>query len=124
MWDDDQLPNWRRYAKLRTQLYPYLVAADAKYRPSGLPVMRHLALAYPHDPRALALDDEFLFGPGLAGRAGSAAGRDHALAVSAAGRWIDLWRSVAYQPATGGLRLGRARLLSGRRATTVSAPLG
>ena len=41
--DDDQLANWRRWTKLRTQLYPYLVAADAAYRCTGLPIMRHLA---------------------------------------------------------------------------------
>ena len=35
VWDDDQLPHWRRYAKLRTQLYPYLVAAHAEYRAHG-----------------------------------------------------------------------------------------
>ena len=56
---------WRRYAKLRTQLYPYLAAADATYQRSGLPIMRHLALAYPRDARATARDDEFLFGPDL-----------------------------------------------------------
>ncbi len=30
--DPDQIGNWRRYSKLRTQLYPYLVAAQRAYR--------------------------------------------------------------------------------------------
>ena len=29
VWDADQIDNWRRYTKLRTQLYPYIAAADA-----------------------------------------------------------------------------------------------
>ena len=65
VWDPDQIDNWRRYAKLRTQLYPYLAAADGEYRRTGLPLMRHLALAYPGDAIAAGRDDEFLFGPDL-----------------------------------------------------------
>ena len=45
--DPDVLPVWRRWAKLRTQLYPYLAAADAQYRRTGLPLMRHLSLTNP-----------------------------------------------------------------------------
>ena len=65
VWDPEIQPVWRRWAKLRTQLYPYLSAADAQYRRSGLPIMRHLALAYPDDRRAGAVEDSFLFGPDL-----------------------------------------------------------
>ena len=50
IFDGPVLPVWRRYAKLRTQLYPYLVAAEAEYRRSGMPLMRHLALTDPGDP--------------------------------------------------------------------------
>ncbi len=52
--DDDQIENWRRYAKLHTRLLPYLQAADRVYRRTGLPIMRHLALVYPQDERARA----------------------------------------------------------------------
>ena len=65
VWDDDVLPQWRRWAKLRTQLYPYLAAADAEYRRTGLPIMRHLSLAYPDDPESAGAEDAFLFGPDL-----------------------------------------------------------
>ena len=30
IWDAGMVPRWRRWAKLRTQLYPYLAAADAR----------------------------------------------------------------------------------------------
>ena len=63
--DPDQIDNWRRYTKLHTQLYPYLTAALKKYRRSGLPPMRHLALAYPKDGQAAAREDEFLLPPKL-----------------------------------------------------------
>jgi alpha-glucosidase (family GH31 glycosyl hydrolase) len=54
-----------RWAKLRTQLFPYLAAADRTYRRRGLPIMRHLALVHPGDPRAVRQEDEFMFGPDL-----------------------------------------------------------
>ncbi len=37
IWDPEIQPVWRRWAKLRTQLYPYLAAADAGYRRTGRP---------------------------------------------------------------------------------------
>jgi alpha-glucosidase (family GH31 glycosyl hydrolase) len=123
VWDADQLPNWRRYAKLRTQLYPYLVAADAEYRRSGMPIMQHLALTYPGDVRAAAREDQFLFGPDLLAAPVVRPGATERSLYLPSGRWVDLWRSVTYQPASGGLRLARARLLGGRRTATVPAPL-
>src|SRR3712207_8071717 len=63
--DDDVLPLWRRYAKLRTQLLPYLQAADAEYQRTGLPIMRSFALHWPGDRRLSGVEDAFLFGPDL-----------------------------------------------------------
>ncbi len=123
VWDDDVLPQWRRWSKLRTQLYPYLATAAAEYRRSGLPIMRHLALAYPDDPRSLGVEDEFLFGPDLlAAPVLDPGARTRSLHLPP-GRWVDLWRSASYRNADGGLTLGRARLLDGGREVTVPAPL-
>jgi alpha-glucosidase (family GH31 glycosyl hydrolase) len=123
VWDPDQLGNWRRYTKLRTQLYPYLVAADAQYRRSGLPLMRHLSLAYPSDPRAVARDDEFLFGPDLLAAPVLEPGlRERALYLPP-GRWVHLWDALDYAENSGGLTMGDAELLTGAAEVTVPAPL-
>jgi alpha-glucosidase (family GH31 glycosyl hydrolase) len=123
VWDPDQIANWRRYAKLRTQLYPYLVAADAEYGQTGVPIMRHLALAYPDDPRAGDRDDEFLFGPDLlAAPVIDPDARERQLYLPD-GLWVDLWRSVDYEQGTGGLRLRNAVALGGGRSVTLPAPL-
>ncbi len=123
IWDPDQIDNWRRYAKLRTQLYPYIAAAAATYRRSGMPIMRHLALTNPGDRRAVAQDDEFLFGPDLLAAPVLEPGARERDLYLPGGRWIDLWRSARYVEGTGGLRLGSATLLHGRREVTVPAPL-
>ena len=65
VWNPDVLPIWRRYAKLRTQLYPYISAASRTYQRTGLPIVRHLALAHPTDARAARSQREFMFGPHL-----------------------------------------------------------
>ena len=123
VWDPDQIANWRRYAKLRTQLYPYLAAADAAYRDTGLPLMRQLALAYPDDPVASGRDDEFLFGPDLLAAPVLDPGVTERSLYLPRGRWVDLWRSARYRAGDGSLRLGRAKLLRGAGEVTVPAPL-
>ncbi len=85
VWDPEIQPVWRRWAKLRTQLYPYLAAADEQYRRSGLPIMRHLALAYPDDRRAGAVEDAFLFGPDLLAAPVRRAGGDAAASCTSHG---------------------------------------
>ncbi len=121
--DPDVLPIWRRYAKLRTQLLPYVAAAERRYDRSGLPIMRHLSLAYPADRTAAGRDDEFLFGPDLLTAPVTEPGARTRSLYLPAGRWIDLWRSVRYEPSDGSLQVGDARVLAGGRTTSVPAPL-
>ncbi|MGI9021386.1 MAG: TIM-barrel domain-containing protein [Solirubrobacterales bacterium] len=121
--DPDVLPTWRRYAKLRTQLYPYLRAADRAYRRTGMPLMRHLALTHPDDPEAVSREDEFMVGPDLLAAPVLEGGATERTAYLPAGKWIDLWRAVSYREAGGRLRLRGAELIGGGAETTVPAPL-
>ncbi len=124
VWEQPTLPLWRRYAKLRTQLYPYLQAADAAYRRTGMPIMRQLALAYPGDRRATGSEDEFLFGDDLLVAPVLAPGARSRRLYVPDGRWIDFWKAVAYRPGSdGSFALGRARVIAGGRQRTVPAPL-
>jgi alpha-glucosidase (family GH31 glycosyl hydrolase) len=123
IWDADQIANWRRYAKLHTQLYPYLVAADAAYRRTGLPLMRHLALEFPGDSDAVAREDEYLFGPDLLAAPVLEPGATERAVYLPAGPWIDLWRSLDYLEGSGGLRMEGARLLDGGREVSLPAAL-
>ena len=105
------LPHWSRWARLHTQLHPYLAAATERYGRIGMPVMAHLALAYPGDARAEAREDEFMFGPHLLAAPVLQPGAKERELYLPRGRWVDLWRSRRYDERGGGLRLGRARLL-------------
>jgi sulfoquinovosidase len=121
--DPDQIANYRRWSKFHTQLYPYLRGAVAAYRRGGLPVMRHLALRYPGDPRAVAREDQFLFGPDLLAAPVLSPDVRREPVYLPAGRWVDLWRSLRYRAAKGALGMRRARLLRGGRKRTLPAPL-
>ncbi len=121
--DPDVLPVWRRWAKLRTQLYPYLAAADAHYRRTGLPLMRHLSLTNPTDPAARSRDDQFMFGPDLLAAPVLGDGQRTRSVYLPRGRWVDLWRTLSYDRRRGGLLLGRPRSLNGGRSVTLPAPL-
>ena len=123
VWSPGVLPAWRRYAKLRTQLYPYISAASRVYQRTGMPLTRHLALAYPGDERAARTQDQFLFGPDLLAAPVIQPGARTRRLYLPPGRWIDLWRAVAYDKRAGRLRMGGAGLLSGGRDVTVPAPL-
>jgi len=124
IFDPGVLPVWRRYAKLRTQLYPYLAAAEATYNRTGLPIMRDLALVFPDDPAATAREDEYMFGPDLLTAPVLQPGAVSRSLYVPRGQWIDLWRSASYVPSDGSLRMGAARLIRGGRAVTVPAPFG
>ena len=121
--DPDQIGNWRRYSKLRTQLYPYLVAAQKAYRKTGLPLMRHLILTEPGDRHAAQTDDQFMFGPDLLVAPVIEQGQTKRPVYLPHGRWIDLWRSAKYEERSGGLRLRAATVLKGNREASVPAPL-
>jgi alpha-glucosidase (family GH31 glycosyl hydrolase) len=122
--DANVLPVWRRYAKIRTQLYPYIASAAREYRRSGLPIMRHLALVFPTDAAAAARDDEFLFGPDLLAAPVTSPGAKTKDVYLPPGRWIDLWRAVRYTKRTGSLSLTkRLKLLRGGREVRLRAPL-
>jgi alpha-glucosidase (family GH31 glycosyl hydrolase) len=122
VFDPASLPVWRRWAKLHTRLLPYLQAADAAHRATGLPIMRHGLLTHPGDRRARRAHDQYLFGPDLLAAPVLEPGAVRRRLYLPRGRWVDLWRSARYVGRTGGLELGRARMLRGRRAATLPAP--
>jgi alpha-glucosidase (family GH31 glycosyl hydrolase) len=123
VYDPDQIANWRRYAKLRTQLYPYIAAADAFYRHTGTPLMRHLALRWPGDPDAVAREDEFMFGPDLLAAPVLEPGATERELYLPRGRWVEFWDAISYKQRSGDLALGKARLVRGTRTRTVDASL-
>lgn len=122
--DPEILPAWRKYAKLHTQLYPYSLGADAEYRRTGLPAMRHLSLLWPGDEKAGGLEDEFMFGPSLLAAPVLEAGATERRLYLPRGRWVNFWSGVRYVERSGAYRVTGAKAVKGRRDVSVPAPLG
>ncbi|MFN8175061.1 MAG: glycoside hydrolase family 31 protein [Solirubrobacteraceae bacterium] len=124
VWDPDVIGVWRRYTKLHTQLYPYLLAADTAYRETGIPLMRALVLSDPRDPRALAAEDEFRFGPDLLAAPVIRAGARSRSVYLPRGRWLDGRAALRYDARDhGAFHAGPAAVIRGARTVTARAAL-
>ncbi len=121
-WDDEHLPLWRKYAKLHTQLYPYIQAAAEAYYATGMPIMRHHLLTDADDAQAHRRDDQYLFGPDILVAPVLQEGATVRALYLPAGNWVQWWRSVRYDEFSGAFTLGALDMLAGSREVTVGAP--
>jgi len=97
---------FRRYAKLRTRLAPYLYTLAWEAHDAGLPMLRPLLLHYPDDPIAPLIDDCYLLGPDLLVApvfSESPAPVARRLYLPP-GVWVDFWTD---EPMTGGRYITR-----------------
>ena len=120
--DSEQIGNWRRYSKIRTQLYPYISSAAWEYRRSGMPMMRAMLLDFPKDPKSAGLDNQYMFGPDLLVAPVVEPGQSSRRLYLPEGRWIDFWRTFSYDESSGAIDSGPAKLLNGGGWRTVPAP--
>jgi alpha-glucosidase (family GH31 glycosyl hydrolase) len=81
----------RKYLNLRYQLLPYLYSAVAETHATGQPLIRSLWLAYPDDPRAVAIDNQYLWGGSILVAPVCTAGATHRTTYLPAGSWWDYW---------------------------------
>lgn len=106
--DARTLSAFRFYAQLHQQLFPYLYSAARTAHLTGLPIMRHLFLAYPTDRHVYGLNDEYLLGPDLLVAPVTEAGARTRTVYLPSGSWVDYWSGA---------------LLAGGRRVRVAAPV-
>ena len=121
---------YRRWAKFRTALFPYLYGAAHEARSKSLPLMRHHVLSFPSDREATAQEYQYLLGPDLlaapvlddgrrAQRVYLPAGGDGRAATS----WTDFTSHVLYDADTGRHRMQHSRPRAGGQWVSVPAAL-
>jgi alpha-glucosidase (family GH31 glycosyl hydrolase) len=106
-YDRTTLDVYRDYVLLHERLVPYIRAAAATARRSGLPIVRPLALSDPADERGWRLADAYGFGPALWVAPVFEPGESERRTWLPRGEWLDFW---SREPVTGG------------REVTVAAP--
>jgi sulfoquinovosidase len=124
IWDPENVETWRVYAKLHTQLNPYIRAADRTYRRTGMPLMRHMALVEPRNAEMLAEEDQFMFGPSLLAAPVIEPGATTKEVRVPRGKWVDFWRTVRFRDSDGAfVPSASASLIGGGRTATLPAPI-
>ncbi len=90
-YDAETLELYREYVLLHERLVPYVRAAAATARRSGLPIIRPLLLTDPADQRGWAIADAYGYGPSLWVAPVLEAGAREREVDLPRGDWIDFW---------------------------------
>jgi len=88
---------FRRYAKLRYRLLPYIYSTAVQAAQTGLPVVRALVLKYRNDPNVRHLDSEYLFGDSFLVAPVLERGARRRLVYLPVGGWVDYWSREVYE---------------------------
>jgi alpha-D-xyloside xylohydrolase len=91
---DDAVRIFRDYTRLRYRLLPYLFATAREAQTQGLPMLRPLALEFPHDRAAGDIDDQYLLGGALLVAPVFSASLDpvtRPLYLPIGAEWVDFW---------------------------------
>jgi len=84
-------PICRKYLELRYRLLPYLYSAVRECTQTGMPVMRALWLHYPEDSKAVACQDEYLWGRDILVAPVCEKGATSRRVYLPKGVWYDFW---------------------------------
>lgn len=92
---------YRTYATLHDRLAPYTDALARLSVSEGTPIVRPMAFAYPDDPIAVALEDQYLYGPdllvapitGVELEAGTVV---RTVYLPAGDSWVNFWSGTEY----------------------------
>jgi len=122
---------WRKYAKLRTVLFPYLYHAAHQARESGTPVMRHHLLNFPEDTKALNKAYQYMLGDALLVAPvviHYATDQQVYLPVGlhdsgTPKSWIDFSSHALFDSKDGRWRIGYSSIVQGGQTVSVKAPL-
>jgi 1,3-alpha-isomaltosidase len=91
-WHDPQvLTTFRRFARLREALVPYLTEQAHAGIARGLPLMRPLCLSHPRDAQAWAYPFQYMLGDHLLVAPVTAPGATTSTVHLPAGEWVDVW---------------------------------
>ena len=97
-------PICRKYLELRYRLLPYLYSAVRECATTGMPILRALWLHHPDDPKAVARQDEYLWGRDLLVAPVVEQGATSRKIYLPHGAWFDFWTGERVQ---GGAEISR-----------------
>ena len=97
LWHDPgTIALFRRYAILHSALLPYFATYAAEAHRTGVPILRHLVLEYPSDPRSATAEYEYLLGESLLVAPVIEPGAVTRKLYLPAGDWVNYWTGEHY----------------------------
>jgi len=93
---DRAVENFRKYAKLRYRLLPYIYSQAYKATKTGLPMMRAMVLEFQDDPNTYSMEDQYMFGDALL-VAPVYTPDNRRTVYLPEGRWFDYWTDEEYE---------------------------
>ena len=131
--NEDTMYGWRKYGKLRTQMFAYTYTAAHEAHLTGLPIQRHHILTT-RDPQASDMKYQFMFGADLLVAPALAENQTEVNVYLPWGStWYDLGTTVAYdgdwnntqdpEANTGRFRIGYSPILTGGQTVVAPAAL-
>ncbi len=94
--DPRVIPIFRKFADLRMNLLPYIYSEAKHAELHGAPIMRAMAIDYPDDPYAVALDQQYLFGGQMVVAPVTVEGASSTEIYIPRGEWWDFWNSCQF----------------------------
>ncbi|MEO8286151.1 MAG: TIM-barrel domain-containing protein [Chloroflexota bacterium] len=94
--DTDVIPIFRKYARLRMTLLPYIYAEARKSSQTGVPLMRALSIEYPDDAAVYDYPYQYHLGDSLLVAPVTTEGATHQTVYLPAGEWLDFWTKQSY----------------------------
>lgn len=110
--DEETLRHFVRFAKIYAAWKPYRMELVKEASETGLPVVRHPFIHYPHDPEVLVLNYQFMVGSEFMVAPVLDPGEESVKVYLPAGNWVHLWTGNTYGSPERGVY------------ETVSAPIG
>jgi alpha-glucosidase len=94
--DDETLRHFSRFARVYAAWKPYRTELVREAAETGLPIVRHPFVHYPHDREVYGLDYQFMVGSELMVAPVLDPGEDAVEVYLPAGRWVHLWSGEEY----------------------------
>ncbi len=99
LFGDEALRIFRRYARFRSRLVPYLYSYAWDAAETGIPLMRPMVMEFPDDPAGYAFDLQYCLGRELLVSPVVRAD-DWVTTYLPRGRWMDWWSGVVHEGPT------------------------
>ena len=96
---DTATENFRKYAKLRYRLMPYIYSQAYKATKTGLPMMRAMVLEFQYDPNTYSMEDQYMFGDAFLVAPVYTPDNKRTVYLPE-GTWFDYWTAKEYKGPT------------------------